>query len=103
MLRDYHVNNHAWNFLALIVFLALKVAREVKACSGSRWKQGSRYIFATQADVKSKLMTLGGFGWFRVLVATEISLLTNKYKISIVDNDCGLWTDTAQCAVITKY
>ena len=33
MLRDYQVDNYAWNFLALIAFFALKVSRKVKACS----------------------------------------------------------------------
>ena len=27
MLRDYHVDNNAWNFLALIVFFALKLSK----------------------------------------------------------------------------
>ena len=27
MLRDYHVDNHAWNFLGLIVFLAINLSR----------------------------------------------------------------------------
>ena len=30
---DYHVENHAWIFLVLIVLFALKLSRKVKACS----------------------------------------------------------------------
>ena len=44
MLRDYHVDNNAWNFLALIVFFALKLFKALIRVK--TYKQCTRYVFA---------------------------------------------------------
>ena len=48
MLCDYHVDNNAWNFLALIVFFALKLFKALITKSQSvlsRWTIGTADIF----------------------------------------------------------
>ena len=44
MLRDYHVDNNAWHFLALIVFFALKLFKAVIRVK--TYKHRTRYVFA---------------------------------------------------------
>ena len=48
MLRDYHVDNNAWNFLALIVFFALKLfkalSQKVKACSLAENRPADKFL-----------------------------------------------------------
>ena len=83
ILRDYHVNNHAWNFLAFIVFFALSLTRSQSVLS--RWKQASRFIFPIQADVKSKL-TIN----FRVAILTGDSYVDPIDLPFKQDIDCYL-------------
>ena len=60
MARDCHVNNHAWNFHALIVFFALKVSREVKACSLDGNRPASRANNTTAKLHKKNMINILG-------------------------------------------
>ena len=67
MLRDYHVDNHAGNFLGLIMFFALKLSRKVKACSLAENRP---------ADIFCFVGFVGGFvygcRWFWVVLADSM-------------------------------
>ena len=54
MLRDYHVDYQEVEFSRPYRVLHVKILTKIQSVL-SRWKQASRYIFATQTDVKLKL------------------------------------------------
>ena len=62
MLRDYHVDNHARNFLGLIMFFALKLSRKVKACSLAENRPADIFCFVGFVGFVGGFVY--GFGWF---------------------------------------
>ena len=72
MLRDYHVDNHARNFLGLIVFLALKLSRKVKACSLAENRPADKlfcFVGGFVDGCRWFLLVLGRFGWFWLVLS----------------------------------
>ena len=82
MLCDYHVDNHASNFFGVIMFFAWKLKTKSQRVL-SRRKQASRYIFATQTDVKS-IITIT----FRVAILTEDFYVRSYWLVFIT----GYWS-----------